>query len=51
MYFHDCATTDALESTTGADDANNENIMQERTIITPSKHTALYDFKKFLPTL
>ena len=31
-------------------DANNENIIQARTIIAPSKHTAVNDFIKLLPT-
>lgn len=36
-------------STTGGLDAKSENIIQDNIIITPSKHTAQYPFKKLFP--
>ena len=41
MYFQTCVTAAALESTTGGDDANKLNIIQDNTIIAPSKQTAV----------
>ena len=41
MYFQTCVTATALESTTGGDDANKLNIIQDNTIIAPSKQTAV----------
>ena len=49
IYFHTCVTAAAFASTTGGELANNEKIIQERTIIAPSKHTAQYDLRKLLP--
>lgn len=37
-------------STTGGLAANNENIIHDNIIITPSKQTAEYPFKKLFPT-
>ena len=50
MYFQTCVTAAASVSTTGGVLAKSENIIQDNTIIAPSRHTAEKDFKKLLPT-
>ena len=50
IYFQTCVTAAAFASTTGGELANNEKIIQERTIIAPSKQTAQYDLRKLFPT-
>ena len=41
IYFQTCVTAAAPEYTTGGDDANKLNIIQDNTIIAPSKQTAV----------
>ena len=48
-YDHNILLASAVVSTTDGEDANAENIMQESTIIAPSKHTPAYDFRNATP--
>ena len=43
-------TAAAFTSTIGGDEANKENIIQDKTIIAPSKQTAVKDLRKLFAT-
>jgi hypothetical protein len=49
IYFHTIVTAATFVSTTGGLPANNENMIQDNIMITPSKQTALYPFIKLFP--
>ncbi len=50
IYFHTIVTAAASESITGGLAAKSEKIIQASIIITPSKQTAAYPFRKLFPT-
>ncbi len=50
MYFQTWVTAAAFASTTGGELANKENIIQARTIIAPSRQTAVNDLRKLFAT-
>lgn len=50
IYFHTIVTAAASESITGGLAAKSEKIIHASIIITPSKQTAAYPFRKLFPT-